>query len=289
MRKLFQIFLFISCIGYSFGQNNRIQIKRSFLKSYYSYTVLTQYTFNLNGDILENSTVYINDNKPDTVSQIKYKYKKTELLEREVYHNKRLILNEKYSYKKGHLNSIQYLDDSKLTNYYDSNNNLRLDVMTKALDTLRTITYTYKGNELVELFRYSNNVDNERITYKKSNDTLIETIYKHDSLHLEKPQILINKKKFNPDNFLIYSSNNLYDNYIIEKSYSYNSKNQLIKIDTINTEDNSTSKERSFFFYENVFLNKIENQELVEGNWETIDSIQFKKETTTKKHNYTKN
>lgn len=284
MKKAIQIILLcFFFFGYSYSQNNTIQIKKTYLKSFYSYKDLTQYTFNKNGDITESTIVYLNDNKPDTTSQITYKYKNSKLRERKVIHRKILILNEKYSYKNGLLKSINYIDNEKLNCYYDSNKNLTFDVMIKGLDTLRTITYKYKENELVELFRFSNNVDNEKRTYEKSNDTLMETIYSHDSLHLEKPKILINKKKFNSENLLFYSSKNLYDNYIVEKKYGYNTKNQLVKINIINSEDNSIPKERYFFTYENDFLTKIESQELIEENWETIDLIQLEKEKMTKK------
>lgn len=285
MRNLVQIFLCIFIIEYSFGQNNTIQIKRTFLKSYYSYTDLTQYTFNKNGDIVENTAVYMRDNKPDTVSQIKYKYKNDKLLEREVYQNKSLILNEKYSYKKGLLNKIQYLNDSETTNfYYDSNNNLTSDIMTKGLDTLRKITYKYKENELVELFRYSNAVDNEKITYKKSNDSIIETIYKHDSLFMEKPEIVVIKKIFNSKNIVSHFEKNLNNKTTLQKKFIYNTNNQISKISIVTFEYDLFYNERYIFTYENNLLNKIERQEdEYDGNWETKDLISFQIEKSNKK------
>lgn len=283
MRNLVQIFLCIFFIGYSFGQNNTIQIKRTFLNSYYSSTDLTQYTFNKNGDIIENTTVYMRDNKPDTISQIKYKYKNAKLLEREVYQNKRLILNEKYSYKKGLLNKIKYLDDSKTTNYYyDSNNDLTSEIMIKGLDTLKTITYKYKENDLVELFRYSNPVDNEKRTYKKSNDSIIETIHKHDSLFMEKPEIVVIKKIFNSQNIVFYLEKNLNDKSNIEKKFFYNINNQISEIDILYYEYDLFYRERYIFTYENDFLNKIEKQEFI-NDWQTIDLVSFQTEKLNKK------
>lgn len=283
MKQFFQILLCFFLFGFSFGQEKTIQIKLTYIKSIYSYKDLNQFTFNKEGDILENTTVYINNNKPDTTSQILYKYKNSKLIERKIYHDKNLILNEKHTYKKSLLNTTHYLDGSKLELYYDSNKNLTSNVITKGLDTLRKITYKYKKKDLVELFRFSNTVDKEKRTYKKSQDTLIETIHSNDSTYQEKPRIIIKKKKLNSQNLLIYSSDNPYENYLEEKNYTYNNKNQLIQIDVLNSEDNSTSKERYFFTYENEFLNKIERQELIENNWITLDSMLFESKISSKK------
>lgn len=280
MRVLVAVLLFLT-LGKSFGQDNGIVIiERHCLDNTCSKKQKLQHTFNPNGDILE-YIIFGDYHRPDTTHLgyvSKYKYKHSKLLELTHYTGERLSDLIRFSYKKGRLDSIQYHDGTAIKHLYDSKGNIATTVMTKDSNALRIINYSYKKSELSELYRYNNKIENEKIIYSKSGDTLVERITRYDSVFIDKPWVAINKSKYEGKKLVYASSFYEDDKSRDEKWITYDSGGNIKKAEFISTTQDLVKKERADFFYRNGLISRIEEFELINNVWQPTYHIVYEME-----------
>ncbi|WP_236456894.1 MULTISPECIES: hypothetical protein [Flavobacterium] len=157
--------------------------------------------------------------------------------------------------------------------------------MTNGLDTLRVITYSYRNNELYEIFRHTNEIDNERIIFSKSNDTIIETSIRHDSIYMNEPRVDIIKKKYNKYGLAYSLAFNKEEESTVESFITYDSIGNISEIEYVYVEEKIESKEKYEINYRNGFVNRIEKFELINKIWQQEDLIIYKLEMTNKRAN----
>jgi len=274
MKSLFTILLLLF-FGKSFSQKNIVVIQRSCFDSC-TKTKKIQYAFNSKGQIKE-YLIFGDYHNPDTnyVANIsKFKYEKLKVLERINYTGKYLDSKVVYIYKDGRLSTVEY-KNSSTKYFYNNKNKVSYNLMLEGLDTVRTVKYSYKNNELVEIFRYTNKIENEKTVYSKSNDTIIETLTRHDSINNDRPWKLITKKKFDGPNIVYYYCFYEDDKSSVENTISYDSLDNIVEINQKSNEENSTKKEKSEFNYKNGFIHKIEEFEFVDNSWKQKYVINF--------------
>lgn len=190
-----------------------------------------------------------------------------------------------YSYKRGRLDNVNCHDGISIKYFYDPKGNVKSDIMTNGLDTLRVITYSYRNNELYEIFRYTNEIDNKRIVFSKSNDTIIETSIYHDSVYMNEPRVDIIKKKYNKHGLAYSLAFNKEEESTVESFITYDSIGSISKIEYVYVEEKIESKEKYEINYRNGFVNRIEKFELINNIWQQEDLIIYKLEMTNKRAN----
>lgn len=254
--------------GKSISQDNIVITERNCLDDSCNRIKKFQYTFNQKGQIKEYIIFgdYHNADTNFVANTTKFRYEKSKILERKNYNGKYLDFKINYSYSNGRLSAVKY-KNCTTKYYYNNNGKVSFTIMIEDLDTLRTIKYTYKKNKLIEIFKYNNKIEYDRTTYSKSNDTIIETLTRYDSIHVEKPLKIITKNKYNGSKILYSFCFYEDDKSSEENTISYDSFGNVIEINQNSKNINLNKKEKSKLSYKNGLIDKIEDFEFIDNNW----------------------
>lgn len=269
MKTLFLILFFLS-FGNSFCQKNIVVIQRECYTSSCSEILKQQHTFNKKGVILE----YIRFGKSRSLDTtglafvVKFKYKHSKRSEITEYASNRLFSHSKNSYKKGLLRAVEFDDDEIVKRSYDINGKIVSYIITKGSETVAGFNYSYNGKELSEIVSYNDKVLTQKRTYSKRHDTIVEINARYiDSIAIDKPDIEINKKKYNGSNLIYCSSFYEGDKLPNELFLDYDANGNIEKVEQVYVEKDTVKKEKCFFRYRNGLLNKIEEFEFVNTSW----------------------